>query len=62
MSLLAVVLCTLAAIPHIARHDGGHASPGARNAFQLLSFKPGKDNTIAIRTLVAVVTIPLSSA
>ena len=61
-SILAIVLCTMAAIPLVTKHEGDHASPGARNAFQLLGFKPGKENTIAARTLVAVVTIPLRHA
>ena len=61
LSLLAGVLCILAAIPVLACHEAGH-SPGARNAFQMLSFKPGKENAIAIRTLVAVITIPLAAA
>ena len=55
---LAFVLCTLAAIPLLSKHDDAHPAPGARNAFQLLALKPDREISIAIRSQIAVVAVP----
>ncbi len=59
---MAFVLCALAAIPLLAKHDDAHPTPGARNAFQLLSSKPDREISIAIRSQILVVTVPEQQA
>jgi hypothetical protein len=56
----AILVCLLAAIPVLAPHDAtqAHTAPGARTAFQLLGFNPARDVKIAVRSMVAVITMP----
>ncbi len=55
----AILFCLLAAIPLLAPHGHDHPhTAGSRTAFQLLGSNPAREVKIAVRSLVAVVTIP----
>jgi hypothetical protein len=59
----ALLFCLLAAIPLLAPHghDHAHSAPGARTAFQLLGSNPSREVKIAVRSLIAVITVPFAA-
>lgn len=50
---LSFLLCALVAVPLVGKWDSRLSSTGTRTAFQLLEFKPGKENQRAQRTIIA---------
>lgn len=58
----AMLFCLLAAVPLLVPHGRHqpHTAPGARTAFQLLGSSPSREVKIAVRSHVAVVTVPFT--
>lgn len=56
----AILFCLLASIPMLAPHatSHSHSAPGVRTAIQLLGSNPAREVKVAVRTMVAVITMP----